>query len=100
MDTKSNEITAIPLLLDLLDLRDCTVTIDTMGCQTSIATQIVERGGDYRPAQRQPATDARGCGRPVCRRPISAPTRLWHAPRHDHRHGPRPDRTAAGVGDQ
>ena len=47
VDTKSNEITAIPLLLDLLDLRDCTVTIDAMGCQTAIATQIVERGGDY-----------------------------------------------------
>ena len=47
VDTKSNEITAIPLLLDMLDLRDCTVTIDAMGCQTAIATQIVERGGDY-----------------------------------------------------
>ena len=47
VDTKSNEITAIPTLLDLLDLRDCTVTIDAMGCQTAIATQIVERGGDY-----------------------------------------------------
>lgn len=47
VDTKSNEITAIPLLLDLLDLRDCTVTIDAMGCQTAIATQIVAHGGDY-----------------------------------------------------
>jgi len=47
VDSKSNEITAIPMLLDLLDLRDCTVTIDAMGCQTAIATQIVERGGDY-----------------------------------------------------
>jgi len=35
------------MLLDLLDLRDCTVTIDAMGCQTAIATQIVARGGDY-----------------------------------------------------
>ena len=47
VDTKSNEITAIPLLLDLLDLTDCTVTIDAMGCQTAIASQIVARGGDY-----------------------------------------------------
>jgi len=47
VDSKSNEITAIPMLLDLLDLRDCTVTIDAMGCQTAIATQIVDRGGDY-----------------------------------------------------
>ena len=44
---KSNEITAIPQLLDLLDLRDCTVTIDALGCQTAIAEQIVQRGGQY-----------------------------------------------------
>jgi len=47
VDTTSNEITAIPMLLDLLDLRDCTVTIDAMGGQTAIATQIVARGGAY-----------------------------------------------------
>ena len=45
--TKSNEITAIPLLLALLDLKGCIVTIDAMGCQTAIAKQIVEQGGDY-----------------------------------------------------
>ncbi len=47
VDDKSNEITAIPLLLHLLDLAGCTVTIDAMGCQTAIAAQIVEQGGDY-----------------------------------------------------
>lgn len=47
VDDKSNEITAIPLLLDLLDLRGATVTIDAMGCQTAIAEQIVRRGGNY-----------------------------------------------------
>jgi predicted transposase YbfD/YdcC len=47
VDGKSNEITAIPLLLDLLDLDRCTVTIDAMGCQTAIANQIVQRGGNY-----------------------------------------------------
>ncbi len=47
VDDKSNEITAIPQLLDLLDLRDCTVTIDAPGCQTAIAEQIVQRGGQY-----------------------------------------------------
>jgi predicted transposase YbfD/YdcC len=47
VDDKSNEITAIPLLLRLLDLAGCTVTIDAMGCQTAIAAQIVEQGGDY-----------------------------------------------------
>lgn len=46
-DAKSNEITAIPKLLELLDLKGATVTIDAMGCQKNIAQQIVEQGGDY-----------------------------------------------------
>ena len=46
-EEKSNEITAIPKLLDLLSLNGCIVTIDAMGCQTKIAEKIVERGGDY-----------------------------------------------------
>ena len=46
-DAKSNEITAIPLLLELLDLKGATVTIDAMGCQKEIAKKIVDRGGDY-----------------------------------------------------
>jgi hypothetical protein len=44
---KSNEITAIPELLRLLDLRGATVSIDAMGCQREIAAQIVEGGGHY-----------------------------------------------------
>ena len=44
---KSNEIEAIPELLRLLDRRGATVTIDAMGCQTAIASTIVEGGGDY-----------------------------------------------------
>src|SRR5579862_6831280 len=44
---KSNEITAIPELLKLLDLRGATVSIDAMGCQREIAAQIVEGGGHY-----------------------------------------------------
>jgi predicted transposase YbfD/YdcC len=47
VDTKSNEITAIPALLARLDLHEQVVTIDAMGCQRAIATQIVEQGGDY-----------------------------------------------------
>ena len=47
IDSKSNEITAIPLLLELLDLKGKTVTIDAMGCQKEIAAKIVEGGGDY-----------------------------------------------------
>jgi predicted transposase YbfD/YdcC len=44
---KSNEITALPLVLGQLDLHGCLVTIDAMGCQRAIAQQIVEQGGDY-----------------------------------------------------
>jgi predicted transposase YbfD/YdcC len=46
-DAKSNEITAIPALLDLLLLKGCIVTIDAMGCQTEIAARIVDKGADY-----------------------------------------------------
>jgi predicted transposase YbfD/YdcC len=47
VDDKSNEITAIPELLQLLDLKGCTVTVEAMGCQTAIAKQIVQQGGNY-----------------------------------------------------
>ena len=46
-DGKSNEITAIPKLLELLDLKKAVVTIDAMGCQKEIAKQIQTQGGDY-----------------------------------------------------
>jgi predicted transposase YbfD/YdcC len=44
---KSNEITAIPQLLDLLDIKGSTVTIDAMGCQKAIAAKIKEKDADY-----------------------------------------------------
>jgi predicted transposase YbfD/YdcC len=47
VEAKSNEITAIPRLLDLLDLHGMLVSINAMGCQKEIAKKIVERGGDY-----------------------------------------------------
>lgn len=47
VDDKSNEITAIPELLELLCVKGALVTIDAMGCQKDIAAKIVERGGDY-----------------------------------------------------
>lgn len=47
VDAKSNEITAIPELLVLLDVRKKIVTIDALGCQKEIAEQIVAQGGDY-----------------------------------------------------
>ena len=46
-EAKSNEITAIPELLRVLDLAGCIVTIDAMGCQKDIAEQIVQQAGDY-----------------------------------------------------
>lgn len=46
-DVKSNEITAIPLLLERLELTGAIVTIDAMGTQSAIAETIVRRGGDY-----------------------------------------------------
>jgi predicted transposase YbfD/YdcC len=46
-DDKSNEVTAIPALLDLLDIRKALVTIDAAGTQTEIAEKIVDKGGDY-----------------------------------------------------
>ena len=44
---KSNEITAIPELLDNIELNNATVTIDAAGCQKNIAAKIVDKGGDY-----------------------------------------------------
>ena len=47
VDDKSNEITALPKLLRLLVIKGCLVTIDAIGCQTEIAEQIIDQGGDY-----------------------------------------------------
>ena len=46
-EAKSNEITAIPKLLAMLNIKGVTVTTDAMGCQRKIVKQIVEQGGDY-----------------------------------------------------
>jgi predicted transposase YbfD/YdcC len=47
VDEKSNEITAIPALLQLLDLKGCIVTLDAMGCQKAIAQTIIKQEADY-----------------------------------------------------
>jgi predicted transposase YbfD/YdcC len=47
VDSKSNEITAIPALLQLLDISGCMITIDAIGTQTAIAAQIIAQKGDY-----------------------------------------------------
>ncbi|HHB0598556.1 TPA: ISAs1 family transposase, partial [Escherichia coli] len=46
-DEKSNEITAIPELLNMLDIKGKIITTDTMGCQKDIAEKIQKQGGDY-----------------------------------------------------
>jgi predicted transposase YbfD/YdcC len=46
-DEKSNEITAIPELLTMLEIKGCIVTIDAMGCQKKIAKQVIEQKADY-----------------------------------------------------
>jgi predicted transposase YbfD/YdcC len=47
VDEKSNEITAIPQLLEALEVSGCIVTIDAMGCQTEIAAKIIDREAEY-----------------------------------------------------
>lgn len=47
VDDKSNEITAIPKLLERLNIAGAIVTIGAMGCQKKIAEQIIQQGGDY-----------------------------------------------------
>lgn len=47
VDSKSNEITAVPQLLDMMDLTGTIVTLDAMGCQKSIAQKVIDGGGDY-----------------------------------------------------
>lgn len=46
-ETKSNEITAIPTLLDMLEISGCLITIDAMGCQKTIAEKIIDQDADY-----------------------------------------------------
>ena len=47
VDGRSNEITAIPRLLEMLHVKGCIVTVDAMGCQKDIASKILEEGSDY-----------------------------------------------------
>jgi len=107
---KSNEITAIPELLDVLDIKGAIVTLDAMGCQKAIASKILEKGADYvvtlkanqgkkhsavkklcettcfsRSATHRPVHDAfdDGHGRLVRRRVFVCPDALALEPLHD-----------------
>ncbi len=46
VDEKSNETTAIPKLLDMIDIEGCTISIDAMGCQKDIAAKIISKKAD------------------------------------------------------
>ena len=46
-DAKSNEITAVPKLLKMLNLEGCIVTVDALNCQREIARQVIDQKGDY-----------------------------------------------------
>ncbi len=47
VDEKSNEMTAVPKLLELLSLKGCIVTADALNCQRAIAAKVVQQGADY-----------------------------------------------------
>ncbi len=53
-DEKSNEITAVPKLLQMLSLNGAIMTVDALNCQRAIAQQIVDQGGDYEVTTRWP----------------------------------------------
>lgn len=80
VEEKSNEITAIPRLIELLDLKGLTVTIDAMGCQKEIARTIVAKGGEYVLAVKdnQPTLHA-----DVAAVFHNARRRGWRGPEHD-----------------
>ncbi len=59
-EEKSNEITAVPELLDKLELSGCIVTLDAMGCQRAIAKQVKEGGGDYVGGEGEPEAIEQG----------------------------------------
>lgn len=72
---KTNEITAIPQLLELLDLQGALVTIDALGCQKEIARRIVTAGGDYlltvKDNQEHLLEDIQRCFRDACARDLA-----------------------------
>ena len=67
-ETKSNEITAIPQILDLLEIKGCIITIDAMGTQKAIAAKIIEKEADYILAVKDNQKTLREEVETVCRR--------------------------------
>jgi predicted transposase YbfD/YdcC len=94
VDAKSNEIIAMPQLLELLDLRDKIVTTDAMGCQKAIAETIVAGGGDYILAvkENQPTLHAEiQAAFATAASPPARSSRLYTT--EDHGHGREEQRT-------
>jgi predicted transposase YbfD/YdcC len=98
VDAKSNEITAMPELLKLLDLHEKIVTTDAMGCQKDIAQTIVAGGGDYLLAVKanQPTLHAeiQAAFAPAPTPPARS-SRLY--PTEEHGHGREEQRTVQGL---
>jgi len=94
VDAKSNEITAMPQLLELLDLHDKIVTTDAMGCQKDIAQTIVTGGGDYILAVKdnQPTLHAEIQAAFATAAPPPARSSRWYTTA-DHGHGREEQRT-------
>ena len=85
---KSNEITAIPELLDWLDVRGAIVTIDAIGCQKAIAKKIIPKGGDYLLALKGNQSSLHENVRLHFEQPVSTTlTRMTHAETVDKGHG-------------
>jgi predicted transposase YbfD/YdcC len=85
---KSNEITAIPELLEWLDVRGAIVTIDAMGCQKAIAEKIIDKGGDYLLALKGNQSRLHDDVRLYFEEPsLQASTRMGHAETVDKGHG-------------
>lgn len=102
VEAKSNEITAIPLLLELLDVRGALVTIDAMGCQKEIARQIVEQGGDdvlsVKDNQPHLLEDIQECVGRALNQPSADPAFLTHQT-EEQSHGRRETRSYVIVPD-
>ena len=86
VDAKSNEITAMPQLLQLLDLRQKIVTTDAMGCQKEIAEIIVEQEGDFVLAvkENQPTLYAEIEAGFTRSKPSTSPQRTYTTEEKDH----------------
>jgi predicted transposase YbfD/YdcC len=98
VDAKSNEITAMPELLKLLDLHEKIVTTEAMGCQKDIAQTIVAGGGDYLLAVKanQPTLHAEiQAAFATAPTPPARSSRLY--PTEEHGHGREEQRTVQGL---